>query len=127
MKTTEDLLKLIPAIVDLVETNDHEIGETSFEQSEDGWGLGISYMENHVRYEKDGWMIDVYYKCTGEWEEDGGDFWTPSSCELKNATGEVTEIEASHFDDETKEDSEFTEDDFTELRKAINDVLKNII
>lgn len=38
MKTIADLNALIPTLVELIRNNDHEIGESYYEQDEDGWG-----------------------------------------------------------------------------------------
>ncbi len=38
MKSISDLNALIPTLVDLLTSQDHEIGESYYEQDEDGWG-----------------------------------------------------------------------------------------
>ena len=126
MKTIEDLKKLIPTIVEQIKSTDHEIGECYPEQDEDGWGMCCDYTDNYFSYEEDGWMIEISYRCCGEWDCDSGDYWTPPSCDLRKAWGEVTEITAYHYDDDTDEESEFTKDDCSELWSAIDKVLEKI-
>lgn len=126
MKTLDDLKKLIPTLVDLVKNNDHEIGKSYPERNEDGWSMSSDYESNSVCYEEDGWCIEIYYRCTGEWDIDSGDYFTPPSCDLRSAWGEVTEIAASHYEEDTEEDTEFTEDDCSELWSAIDKVLEKI-
>ncbi|MCM1337725.1 MAG: hypothetical protein NC187_08165 [Candidatus Amulumruptor caecigallinarius] len=126
MKTIHDLRSIIPTIVALLAANDHQVGESSIERDEDGWGRCDDFADNCLTYEGDGWYIEVYYQCSGEWEYDPGDYWTPSSSDLRKAWGEVTEITASHYDDETGEESEFSGDDLTELWQELDKVLENI-
>ncbi|MCM1093760.1 MAG: hypothetical protein NC421_07390 [Lachnospiraceae bacterium] len=116
MKTLEDFKKLIPILVDLVKNNDHEIGESCYERYED----------NYVSYDEDGWLIEVSYRCSGEWNIDDGDYLTPPSRELICAWGEITEITASHYDEDTEEESEFSGDELEELWNALSEELKDI-
>lgn len=126
MKTIEDLNSLIPTIVDLLKNNDHEIGESYYEQDEDGWGRCDDGISNHITYEEDGWLIEISYECCGEWDNDPGDYWTPPSSDLRRAWGEVTEITASHYDEDTDEETEFSDDDLNVLWGALDEELKNI-
>lgn len=126
MKTKSDLHALIPTLVELMQNNDHEIGESYFEQDEDGWGRCCDYTDNYLCYEEDGWLIEISYRCCGEWNNDPGDYWTPPSCDLRKAWGEVTEINASHYDEDTDEESEFTDEDTADLWKALDEVLKDV-
>lgn len=126
MKTIADLNALIPTIVDLIRNNDHEIGESYYEQDEDGWGRCDESTSNYVCYEKDGWLIEIYYDCCGEWDNDPGDYWTPPSSDLRRAWGEVTEITATHYDEDTDEESEFSEEDVKILWCALDEELKDI-
>lgn len=88
MKTISDLNALIPTLVDLLSSNDHEIGESYYEQDEDGWGRCDDSTTNYFCYEEDGWLIEVTYECCGEWDNDpGDDFETiPTSFERKNGS-----------------------------------------
>lgn len=124
MKTIADLNALIPTICDLVKNNNHEIGSTWYGRCEDDYEC--NYESNCVCYEEDGWLIEISYKCAGDWDEDPGDYWTPPSCDLRRAWGEVIEITAYHCDEETEEETEFSEDDLSELWKAVDKVLENI-
>lgn len=126
MKTLENLKNLIPTIVEQISGADHEIGESYFEQGEDGWGRCNDYTTNYFTYEEDGWLIEVEYRCCGEWDNDPGDYWTPPSCDLRKAWGEVTEITASHYDEDTEEETEFEDKDLNELWNAIDEALKDI-
>lgn len=126
MKTIADLNALIPTLVDLIRNNDHEIGDTYWDQDEDGWGRCSDYESNCITYEEDGWFIEITYKCSGEWDNDPGDYWTPPCYDLIKAWGEVEEITASHYDEDTEEEVEFTDDDLNELWKALDKELEDI-
>ena len=126
MKTIDDLKALIPTIVEQFSKNDHEIGESYFEQDEDGWGRCDDSITNYFCYEEDGWLIEVTYECCGEWDNDPGDYWTPPSCDLRRAWGEVTEITATHYDEDIDEESEFSEEDVNKLWIALDEELKDI-
>lgn len=126
MKTLDDLKKLIPTIVEQIKDSDHNIGECYPERDEDGWGMCCDYTDNYFIYEEDGWFIEISYRCSGEWDIDSGDYDTPSSCKLRSAWGEVTEVSAYHYNEVSEEESEFTEDDCSELWSAIDKVLEKI-
>lgn len=126
MKTIADLNALIPTLVELLHNNDHEIGESYYEQDEDGWGRCDEPATNHLCYDDDGWLIEITYECCAETYNDPGDYWTPPSHDLKGAWGKVTEILASHTDEETDEESEFSDDDLKELWGALDEELKDI-
>ena len=126
MKTIADLNALIPTLVELLHNNDHEIGESYYEQDEDGWGRSDEPATNYLCYDDDGWLIEITYECCAESYNDPGDYWTPPSHDLKGAWGKVTEILASHTDEETDEESEFSNDDLKELRGALDEELKDI-
>ena len=115
MKTKADLDALIPKLVELMRNNDHEIGESYFEQDADGWGRCCDSVSNTLYYEEDGWCIEISYYCCGEYDSDTGDYYTPPSCDLRRAWGEVTEITVSHYDEDTDEESEFSEEDLKKL------------
>ena len=125
-KTKADLNALIPLLVELLHNNDHDIGESYLDRDTDGWGRFNDYTVNSLCYEEDGWCIEITYKCCGEWERDSGDYWTPPSCELVKAWGEVTELSAVYYDEETEEGKEFSVNDLKKLRTALNKELKNI-
>lgn len=125
MKTTADLNALIPILTDLV-LDDPEIGTSYYEQDEDGWGRCNEPETNCVTYEEDGWYIEISFQCCGEWDDDPGDYWTPPSCDLRSAWGEVTEILASHYDEETGEEVEFSDEDCKELWSALDKALENL-
>ncbi|ROT10410.1 hypothetical protein ED388_04635 [Muribaculaceae bacterium Isolate-007 (NCI)] len=126
MKTKADLDAIIPTLVELIRNNDHEIGESYYEQDEDGWGRCDDSTTNYLCYEEDGWLIEVTYECCGEWDNDPGDYWTPPSCDLRRAWGEVTEITATHYDEDIDEESEFSEEDVNKLWIALDEELKDI-
>lgn len=126
MKTIADLNALIPTLVELLRNNDHEIGESYYEQDEDGWGRCDEPATNYLCYEDNGWLIEITYECCAESYNDPGDYWTPPSHDLKGAWGKVTEILASHCDEETDEESEFSDKDLKELRGALDEELKDI-
>lgn len=124
MKTIADLNALIPSLIDLVLDNP-EIGESYWEQDEDGWGKCSDYESNYVCYEEDGWCIEISFRCCGDWSHDDGDYWTPASSSLNGAYGEVTEITAYHYDEESGEESEFSDDDLNEMWSALDKALES--
>ena len=126
MKTTADLNSLIPTLVEMLRYNEHAIGESFIEQDEDGYGRSENPESNYLAYEEDGWLIEINYECSGEYASDSGDSWTPSYCELMRAWGSVTSIIATHYDSETDEDTEFSEEDVKGLWSALDEELKNI-
>lgn len=126
MKTKAYLDALIPTLVALLTSQDHEIGDSYYEQDEDGWGVCHESATNYFCYEEDGWLIEVTYECCGEWDNDPGDYWTPPSSDLRKAWGEVTEISAYHYDEETDEETEFEEDDLKDLWSALDKELEDI-
>lgn len=125
MKTIADLNALIPQLIDLV-LDDPEIGDSYYEQDEDGWGCFNDYKTNYACYDEDGWYIEITYECCGEWSCDDGDYWTPTSCDLKRAWGSVSEITACHYDEDTDEETEFSDDDLKELWSALDKALEEI-
>lgn len=122
MKTKSDLLKLFPLLINQLKENDHEI-PMSFILNSDGSG---DPEENYFSYEEDGWQIEVVYDCWGEWEVDEGDYWTPSNRRLVKAWGEVTNLSVTHYDEETDEETEFSQKDLTELYNSLNEALLTI-
>ena len=125
MKTISDLNALIPQLKDLVLKN-AVIGDSICEITEDGIGGYDEPISNSVIYEEDGWNIEIVFDCSGEWESDPGDSWTPSECELLKAWGEVTEIFASYYDEDTEEETVFGADVLNELWSALDKALENI-
>lgn len=125
MKTISDLNALIPQLTELVLDNP-EIGESYYEQDEDGWNRCDYSKSNCVCYEENGWCIEIQFDCCGAWDNDRGDYWSPGSAELQNAWGEVTEITASHYDEDTDEETEFNEEDLKELWSALDKALEDI-
>lgn len=126
MKSKSDLNALIPTLVEQFLKKGHEIGESYFEHDEDDWGRCEDSTTNYFCYEEDGWFIEVTYECCGEWDNDPGDYWTPPSSNLRKAWGEVKEISASHYDEDTDEESEFSEEDLCELWEELNKSLEHI-
>lgn len=114
MKTIDDLYNLIPELIDMV-LDDPTIGDC------DGTDGG-----NHVCYEKDGWCIEIGYTCSGEWDCDYGDYWTPPSYDLISAQGEVDEILVSYYDEATGETIDFADDDIDFLWNEISDALSSL-
>lgn len=126
MKTIDDLKALLPTLLDLFSNEDHQIGESHWDQDEDGWGKCNDYESNCFTYEEDGWCIEINYECCGEWDSDPGDYWNPPYCELRCAWGEVTEISAYHYDEDTDEEREFSEDELAEFFAPFDELLKDI-
>ena len=125
MKTIADLNALIPTLVELLHNNDHEIGESYYEQDEDGWGRCDEPATNYLCYEDNGWLIEITYECCAESYNDPGDYWTPPSHDLKGAWGKVTEIlgRICHIIKNSKKkivQLEYTDDD------DLNDLLTKI-
>lgn len=123
MKTIDDLKALLPELKKRVLDNP-EIGSTFYGRCEDDYDE--DWADNYVCYDEDGWCIEISYKCIGDWACDSGDYWTPPSSDLKRAWGEVTELTASHYDDDTDEETEFTEDELNEIWNEIDQVLSSL-
>lgn len=126
MKTVNDLNALIPTLTELLSKNEHDFENCEYEKEEDGWGASESSTDNYFSYEKDGWLIEVEYKCFGMWESDPGDYLTPSSITLVKAWGMIDSIFASHYDEQTDEETEFTGDDLKVLEFALNKALERL-
>jgi hypothetical protein len=126
MKSKFNLNALIPTLVEQLSNSDHEVGESYYDQDEDGWGICYDNFTNYFCYEEDGWLIEVTYECCGEWDNDPGDYWTPPSSNLRRAWGEVTEITATHYDEDADEETEFSEDDLKEFWIALDKALEKI-
>ncbi len=122
MKTIEDLQNLFPTIAELFATEDHNIGESYVDEN----GISSDYEENTFTYEEDGWLIEISYLCTGEWDRVSGGYWNPADRDLLRGWGEVTEIYASHYDEESDEDTEFSAENLTDLKTQINEILKEL-
>lgn len=112
MKTIADLNALIPQLIEIV-LDAPEVGENG------------AFAQNCAIYEEDGWIIEVSYKCTGTWDNDPGDYFTPPCHELIESTGIVTEVCASHYDDDEDVETTFTISDTKDLRNAIDEALKS--
>lgn len=120
MKSVKDLNELIPILVDMV--LDHpKIGSRYFGRCEEDYDE--EWESNYVIYEEDGWYIEINYRCCGDWDEDSGDYYTPPSCDLIRAWGEVESIEASYGEDDDYQ--EFDDEELDELWKAIDSALEN--
>lgn len=123
MKTVTDLNALIPAIIDLVLDNP-EIGNSYLGKKESD--RDTEWAENYVCYDEDGWFIEISFKCTGEMIRYDGDYDTPPSESINNARGEVTEIIASHYDDDSGDGTVFNCDDLKDLWRSIDKALERI-
>lgn len=119
MKTIADLNALSDKLLDLM-LDDPQIGDTYWDQDEDGWGKCSDWESNNICYEEDGWCIEIFYECNGKYCNDPGDYYTPPCYDLISATGRVSEIVASHYDEETEEETEFSEEDTKELESLLN-------
>lgn len=126
MKTTADLIKLIPEIVELVEGNEHNFGRTVGEQDESGWYPVDEGGRNKVYYEEDGWYVEVTYQCAGVFEYYSRDWLTPLSYEMTCGHGHVIGIDIEHYDEESGEVSTFSKDDIKPLEEEIDKVLEHI-
>lgn len=107
MKTVNDLNDLIPELIRRVLDNP-ELGDSKPET-------------NWASYEENGWCIEICYECRGVWEHDFGDYRN-----VVEAWGEVTEISASHCDEDTGEETEFSGDNLNELWSALDKSLEKI-
>ena len=127
MKTIADLNALTSTLEDLLRNADHEIGATYYEQDEDGWGKCEDWDYNYLLFEEDGWVIEIEYECNGVYADDPGDYDTPPCDDLLRARGRITDINASHYDEETEEETEFSDEDLKDLVKALDRVLEDIV
>ncbi len=123
MKTIDDLKALLPELKKMVLKNP-EIGSTFYGRCEDDYDE--EWADNYVSYEEDGWCIEISFKCIGDWSGDSGDYWTPPSYDLRRAWGEVTELSAYHCDENTDEETEFSEDELSGIWNELDKVLESI-
>lgn len=114
----ERLKDLIPIVTDLVRKSEHKIGVSEYDCDE--------YKDNSFIYDKDGWYIEIEYRCCGKWYNDLGDYWNPPCTDLICAWGDVTNLEATYYDEIADNEVDFSADDLCELRSRVNEVLKNI-
>lgn len=114
MKTANDLNSLIPSLTAILSDRNHQIGQIDC--------CGGDYEPNCLCYEEDGWMIEVSYKCCGDWEYDRDEGYFMTS-----AWGEVTDISASYYDEESGEERIFNHDEIKSLWTSLDEVLKSII
>lgn len=126
MTQTDEIRDLIPVLVDLLERAPKNIGKSCYEQTEDGWQRQDRPEGNYLDYDQDGWEIGITYECTGFFEINDGDRDTPPSVEINSAWGEVTDIFASRYDEETEETVEYGYDELRPLYAALDEVLKEI-
>lgn len=126
MKTIDDLKNLLPTLIDLFNEEEHEIGESHEYESEDGRGWCDDYEQNCFTYEEDGWYVEVYYECCGEYCNDSGDYWNPPCYDLIRAWGRVTEINVLHSDEETGDETEFSKEDLAQFFAPFNELLEDI-
>lgn len=115
MKTLLDLKALIPTIIAELEAQEKKIGD--YQERE--------YESNSFTFEEDGWYIEIEYSCTGYWCCEPQTWDDPGCCEVRG-WGEIDDIRVSHYDEETDEESEFSEEDLTDLYTAVKEVLKYI-
>lgn len=112
-KTKADLDALIPAICALMEEATPEYGESYWYMDEDGrYSQSDDYAYNGIAYEEDGWLIEVGYRCCASYDDEGN---------TKDQWGELTDINASWYDDDTDELTEFSEEETEDLWKALEE------
>lgn len=126
METAKEIDALIPVLVDLLEKSPKKIGRSTYGQTEDGWQREDYPETNSLDYCRDGWEVEVTYECTGFFEIDDGDRDTPPSVEINSAWGEVTDISASRYDEDTEETVEYSYDELRPLYAALDEVLREI-
>ncbi len=123
MKTISELNALISQLVGLVIDNP-DIGECYYGRCEADYEE--TWATNCVSYEEDGWYIEISFRCCGEWDKFSGDYLTPASCSLLKAWGEITDIQASHYDEENNEETVFSDNDLADIWAALSDALEQI-
>lgn len=72
-------------------------------------------------YEDHGYIIEGSGIVGGNWYDAGDGYWTPRECYLTNGWGKVNVLTITHFDEETEEESEFSE----EVIQNISERLEN--
>lgn len=112
------LASVTPVILERFGKEEHQIGHSDWE--------GDEYETNWFYYQEDGWDIEIVYRCCGKWENDPGDYWTPPDYDLISAWGHVTELTANHYDEESDEETEFSESDLEHLRSELNKIINSI-
>lgn len=112
MKTTEDLNALIPTITAKF-LAEFKTGDLSNGSNKSG-----------VCYEEDGWVIDVDMDIDASFSYDEMGFDViPWSVELESLSYSVTKVSAYHYDYDTDEETEFTEEECGELLAAFDNIL----
>lgn len=101
MKTLNELNSLIPQLIDLVFDNP-KIGDCHYGRCEDE--TEENWEDNSITYEEDGWNIEIGYRCCGD---------------DRNSWGEITDLSAYHYDEETDEETEFSDEDLYDIWSAI--------
>lgn len=127
MKTIADLNSLTSTLEELLRNANHKIGATYDEQDEDGWGKAEDWDYNYLLFKEGGWFIDIEYECNGVYAYEQGDYDTPPCDDLLRARGRITNINATHYDEDTDDATEFSDEDLKDLVKALDKVLEDIV
>lgn len=114
----ELLAQVTPTIIELFEKADHEVG---FSDSE-----GDEYETNYFCYDQNGWDIELCYECCGKWHIERGDYWTPPSEDLVKVWGNIVELTATYYDEESEEVIEFDDEDLKDLRSEIMEIIESL-
>lgn len=116
MNTASDLKTLLPILVDLLEKQDHQCAEYD-NPGTNGY--------NVLEYEENGWNVYIEYHCEAVIYDDPGTYWT-APCSWSEASGEIGNLYIAAYNQDTDEEVEFTDAETADIRKALNNVLREI-
>lgn len=115
MKTLSDLKALIPELTSHLMSQKHEIGawyvDTDMDEDGDRGCIVSTPAVNDFAYEEDGWLIEGDYECIGKLDSEG--------C-ISSPEGCFTSLSAYHYDEDTGEETTFSECDLTPVCEALD-------
>lgn len=124
MKTTSDLKAQLPALISYLKSQKHEIGvwyeDTDMDEDGERGCIISNPAVNEFVYEEDGWLVEGEYECIGKLESEPSTMWSPGYEEIGNPEGGFTWLSAYHYDEETNEATDFTDEDVNEIWDALN-------
>lgn len=118
MKTLSDLKALIPELTSHLLSQKHEIGgwyvDTDMDEDGDRGCIVSNPAVNEFVYEEDGWLVEGDYECIGKLDSD--------DC-FSNPEGHFISLSVYHYDDETGDETSFSERDLTPVYDALDTAL----
>ena len=115
MKTLSDLKALIPELTSHLISQKHEIGawyvDTDMDEDGDRGCIVSTPAVNDFAYEEDGWLVEGDYECIGKLDSEG--------C-ISSPEGHFISLSAYHYDEDTGEETTFSECDLTPVCEALD-------